>query len=137
MRIRITSGGIFGNPTPRNPTGEIPIGTEFKVDHVPAGWAGRYVDLDDVQPEGGEDVGALKARIIELEGIVADRDAEIIKLNGDKTAFSVKEQSPGWFAVVDADGKPVTKNLRQDDVKDFEGLSNTDKAAFVDLHKAS
>ena len=36
MRIRITSGGIFGAK------GEVPVGTEFDVKDVPAGWAGRY-----------------------------------------------------------------------------------------------
>lgn len=91
-----------------------------------------------------------------LQALVAERDATIADLNKaitdrDQTiedlrtklavqepaagAYAVKEQSAGWFAVVDANGKAVTKNLRQDDVKDFDGLSDSDKAAFVDLHK--
>lgn len=36
MKIRITSGGIFGTD------GEIPVGSEFDVEDVPAGWEGRF-----------------------------------------------------------------------------------------------
>jgi len=42
MKIRITKPGIFGA------TGEIPVGAEFTVKAVPAGWAGRY---EEVVPE--------------------------------------------------------------------------------------
>ncbi len=51
-------------------------------------------------------------------------------------AYEVKETSSGWFAVTQ-DGKPVTKSLRKDDLKDFDAMSVEDKAAFVELHKAS
>lgn len=143
MRIKITKGGIYGAPTAENPTGELAIGTELKVEKAPPGWAGRYVDLDANEPAEGEDVEALKARITELEGVVADRDAEIVKLNAAKTpandgatTYTVKEQSPGWHAVVDADGKAVTKNLRQDALKDFAGLDAEQQKAFVETNKA-
>lgn len=36
MKIRITSGGIYGA------SGEVPIGTELELTEVPAGWTGRY-----------------------------------------------------------------------------------------------
>lgn len=53
-----------------------------------------------------------------------------------KGSYEVKETSSGWFAVTQ-DGKPVTKSLRKEDVKDFDAMSDDDKAAFVDLHKAA
>lgn len=40
MKIRITSGGIFGAK------GEIPVGTEITVKKEPTEWAGRYTVLD-------------------------------------------------------------------------------------------
>lgn len=69
MRIQITQGGIFGAPTPENPTGELAIGTQLSVDKAPEGWAGRYVDLD--AQDGGkasDEIADLKARIAQLEG---------------------------------------------------------------------
>lgn len=67
MRIKITAGGIYGQPTKENPSGELPVGTELKVEKAPLGWAGRYIDLDADAPADGEDIDALKARIAELE----------------------------------------------------------------------
>lgn len=40
MKIRITSGGIFGAK------GEIPVGTEITIKKEPTEWAGRYTVLD-------------------------------------------------------------------------------------------
>lgn len=89
------------------------------------------------------DVTVLQLRITELEATIKAKDEEITTLKagqgsgGSNATYSVKEQSAGWLAVVDADGKPVTKNLRQDDVKDFDGLSDEDKTTFIDLHKVA
>jgi len=51
------------------------------------------------------------------------------------TGYTVVDKSRGWF-VVTKDGQEVTKSLREDDVKGFDAMSDDDKAAFVDLHKA-
>jgi len=46
MKIRITSGGIFGAK------GEIPVGTEITVKKEPTAWAGRYTVLSGDDAKG-------------------------------------------------------------------------------------
>jgi hypothetical protein len=48
--------------------------------------------------------------------------------------YTVTDKGRGWWAIT-LDSKEVTKSLREDDVKEFDKLSDADKAAFVDLHK--
>jgi hypothetical protein len=68
-RIRITGAGIYGQPTDNNPTGEIPIGTEFETDAaLPTGWAGRAVIVGEEPKPGAqfvvaEDDGTEEGRI--------------------------------------------------------------------------
>ena len=46
MRIRVTSGGIYGAD------GEVSIGTEFTVSSIPKGWAGRVeIVADNPKPD--------------------------------------------------------------------------------------
>lgn len=52
----------------------------------------------------------------------------------NQTGYAVTDKGRGWF-VVTKGGQEVTKSLREDDVKDFDGMSEEDKAAFVELHK--
>lgn len=173
MRIKITAGGIYGQPTEENPTGELPIGTELTVQKAPEGWAGRYIDLDaDDKPEDDRDengdtpgeaqlrrqfdaaykqqgeqlqakqveIDALNGKITDLKADIESRDAEIAALragqaNSNATGtYAVLDKGRGWWAIT-LDGKEVTKSLREDDVKEFDKLSDADKAAFVDLHK--
>ena len=53
----------------------------------------------------------------------------------DPQALHVHDKGRGWFVIMDGD-EEVTKSLRADDVEEFDSLSDEDKAAFVDLHKA-
>lgn len=167
MRIKITAGGIYGAE------GELPIGTELTVESPPAGWAGRYIDLDEHRstndgerdengdtPEMAElrkqfdarylkqgtllteaqtKIGTLEGRITALQVEAEAKDRELASLRSaaaTKTApaYTVLNKGSGWYAIT-LDGKEVTKSLRQDDVKDFDKMSDADKAALVDLHK--
>ena len=57
-RIRITAAGIFGAPTAKNPTGEIPVGSEFDIEgDMPAGWKGRAVVVGAEPEEGSVLIG--------------------------------------------------------------------------------
>ncbi|WP_303763803.1 hypothetical protein [Sphingobium yanoikuyae] len=56
MKIRITTGGIFGlTLSEENPNGEYPIGHEIDLgdNEPPAGWAGRY-EIVGKAPKGAE-----------------------------------------------------------------------------------
>ena len=137
MRIKITKGGIYGQPTAENPTGEVPIGTELTVQKAPERWAGRYIDLDADEPADGEDVDALKARIAELEGIVADRDAEIAKLNGAKapagsgagtsTTPEAKHRGAGSYSIMDGDVE-IREKLTREEAEAFNALDAEGRA---------
>ncbi|MBG6211687.1 hypothetical protein IWQ49_006378 [Labrenzia sp. EL_126] len=48
-------------------------------------------------------------------------------------AYSVVDKGRGWHVVM-KDGEEVTKSLRADDLAEFGGMSDEDKAAFVELH---
>lgn len=92
------------------------------------------------------DTTALQARVTELESLLKTANDEITALKagtsgqggsgGGAVAYTVKEQSPGWHAVVDADGKAVTKNLRQDALKGFADFDAEKQEAFVEANKA-
>lgn len=49
--------------------------------------------------------------------------------------YAVLDKGHGWYAVM-LNGTEVTKSLRADDVAGFADLSDEDKVAFADLHKA-
>jgi len=88
---------------------EMPVGHEMTVKEEPKGWAGRYDILSGGTAEGGEPVT-------------------------NQSAYAVVEKDGGWFAVT-KDGQEVTKSFRKGDVDGFDGMSEQDKEAFVDLHK--
>lgn len=57
-RIRVTAAGIFGAPTAKNPTGEIPVGSEFDIEgEMPSGWKGRAVVVGAEPEEGSVLIG--------------------------------------------------------------------------------
>lgn len=62
MKIRITSGGIFGA------AGEVPIGTDIDLKGgPPAGWAGRYQVISDEPAPGAVALtGKNKAELLEI-----------------------------------------------------------------------
>jgi len=129
MRIKITAGGIFGQPTKENPSGELAIGTELKVDKTPDGWAGRYIDLDADQPVD-EDTEALKARIAELEA----ENAKLKKGDDDNAVTSVAEA----LALFSTDGvhantaKAGAKKLLGDKVKSDASKDDILKVLLAD-----
>lgn len=85
----------------------------------------------------------LKLGVIEADEEPAERALAGLKrdelrrfANGTPAgAYSVKQTSPGWFAVFQGDVQ-VTKGLRKDDVSGFDEFSDADKAAFVEANKA-
>ncbi|MDX0623059.1 hypothetical protein BMJ34_20870 [Sinorhizobium medicae] len=87
---------------------EIAVGTELTLTKEPKAWAGRY----EVISSGGEGKDAVTG-----EG------------------YAVNQKGVGWF-FISKDGVPVTKSLRKDDLEGFADMSDEDKAAFVELHKA-
>lgn len=158
MKITNISGGPRGLNTKTGPvlveprqSVEVELDDAEKKVALGSGW---FVEGDAPKTKAESDVSlaALQAQLAErdttitdLNKAVTDRDQTIDGLKAELaglqapagSAYTVKEQSAGWFAVVGADGKAVTKNLRHDDVKDFDGLSDSDKTAFIDLHKAA
>ncbi|WP_116082101.1 hypothetical protein [Tropicimonas sp. IMCC34011] len=50
------------------------------------------------------------------------------------TGLRVVDKGRGWFVVMDGD-QEVTKSMRADDVPEFDGMSEADKAAFVAANK--
>ncbi len=70
----------------------------------------------------------IKAGTITVEGKAAKAPESV-------DGYAVAEKGKGWY-VVTKDGAAVTKSLRKEDVEGFDVMSDEDKAAFVDLHKA-
>jgi hypothetical protein len=84
MKIQITGPGIYGLNGD-----EIPIGTEFEVDHEPEGWRGRYTVLQE--SKGGKTAATGKKpedpERAELEALKVDElkelaDQEKVDLKG-------------------------------------------------------
>ena len=112
MKIRLkapeglNSTGIYGKDGK-----EMAVGEVLDVENEPVGWAGRYDIISGGSTEGKTAV------------------------TNPASAYAVAETSPGWF-VINKDGEAVTKKLRQSDLEGFDTMSDEDKAAFADLHKA-
>lgn len=129
MRIKIIQGGIYGA------AGEIPVGTELKVESVPEGWAGRYIDLDAHSASaaaGDGDADALKTRVTELEGIVTERDAEIVKLKALVPAPALKAEHHGGGKFNITQGETLlASGLSKADADAFNAMSDEEKAEYV------
>ncbi|HEU5019680.1 MAG TPA: hypothetical protein VFT69_17115 [Pseudolabrys sp.] len=124
-----------------------------KVEEDAAVASGWFVKGDAPAQKPGDNIKELQAQlaardqtIADLNKGISDRDTEITDLKAKLEAatkandvpagvYVVTDKGRGWFAITQ-DGKEVTKSLREDDVKGFDEMSDTDKAAFVDLHKA-
>lgn len=140
MRIQITKGGIYGQPTDDNPTGELPIGTKLTVEKAPAGWAGRYIDLDAETSEPGDDVDALKARVVDLEAIVKAKDEEIATLKAGKDGqgggndtpkvYEAKHRGAGSWSIMDGDTE-VREKLTKEQAETFNKLDAEGRAQWL------
>ena len=107
IRIQITGGGIYGADGK-----EVPVGTELTVKEEPAAWAGRYAVLS-----GGDEAKGGKRGVT----------------NPASVKYEAKARGNG-FVIVDGDGKEYGAALTEADAKDFNGLSDEDRAAFATEH---
>lgn len=112
---------------------------------------GMYKQQGDALAAAQTEVDTLNGKVVELQAQIEAKDGEITALktgaaaqgtndHGNDSsqtpgAFTVTDKGRGWWAITQ-DGKEVTKSLREDDVREFDKLSDADKAAFVDLHNA-
>jgi hypothetical protein len=87
---------------------EMPVGHEMEVADDFTGWNGRFDILSG--------------------GPAADSEAVT------NSAYKVETKGGGYY-VVTKDGEPLSKSLRKDDLDGFDGLTDEDKAAFVELNK--
>ncbi|MBO0141500.1 hypothetical protein JZX87_10030 [Agrobacterium sp. Ap1] len=71
------------------------------------------------------DMASLRSEIDGLNAAIGEKDAEIAKLKAGETqtAYTVTETSPGWFAVLDKDGKQVGNKMREDDANAFKAMT--------------
>lgn len=111
MKVQITAGGVYGKPTEKNPTGELPIGTELTLEEIPAELAGRVTVIS-----GGEKV-------------LTVNPAQDAPTGGPP--YEVKEASPGWYQIYDSAGAEVGKKLRQADAETFKALLAEEQAEFL------
>lgn len=144
VTLENTLAGGFGLPTGQIVPGNGSIVVEPEVwdaakDHpvVAARVAAGTIIVDGKgkkAPASAGDIGALQARIAELEGQIRAKDKEIADLKSPvpKAPFQAKQKSPGWFAIYDADGKEVGKAFREDDAKAFNALDDAAKQKAVD-----
>ena len=107
MRIKVTGKGIYGAK------GEIAIGKEFTVKEIPAPWKGKVAVIS-----GGEDE---KFSVTNPAG------------NPDPVgSFEAKDKGNGWWAIFDAEGKEVSKGIREADAVAFNELSDEDKLSALE-----
>ena len=120
MRIKIVAGGIFDGEGQ-----EIAVGKEFDIadpelnedgsEVAPHPWAGRFEVISggtEAKAKGGKKTPASNPVTVKYEA----------KAKGD------------GFVIVDGDGKEYGAVLTEADAKDFNGLSDEDKAAFATEH---
>lgn len=112
MKLEITQKGIFDQNGKEAEVGSI---IDVKDDTVPA-WL-----VNKCRPVGGSGKKA----------VTNPANDPINPVVG----YAVVEKSPGWF-VVNKDDVTVTKAMRKDDLEGFDAMSDEDKGAFADLHKA-
>ncbi|ALJ12633.1 hypothetical protein [Sphingopyxis macrogoltabida] len=93
--VRVIGPGIYGVATAENPTGEVPLGTEFSMSgDIPVGWQGRVAIVGAEPAEGAElivnddddsDVGRARREVIakaqeHIDGLKADHATAITAL---------------------------------------------------------
>ncbi|WP_370194378.1 MULTISPECIES: hypothetical protein [Aurantimonas] len=103
---------------------------------IPAGRTAAVARWDAVK--GSSTIKTwLKLKVISVDGDIPTPQDPAVVNDPDVTggAYSVKQTSPGWFAVFQGD-EQVTKGLRKDDVSGFDEFSDADKTAFVEANKA-
>ena len=107
MKIEITGKGIYGAD------GEVPIGTTLEVKEEPKGWAGRYRVVS-----GGKSDG--KTPVVNPK---------------NEAGIKAEHHGGGKFNITQGE-TVLVKGLSKADADAFNGMSDEDKAAFVELHKA-
>ena len=128
MKIQVTAPGIYNSKGE-----EIPVGTELDVKTEPTGWAGRYTVIggkgaaEKVAVTNPDDSPKTKAEPKAEPEKAPEKPAPV-------GPFTVKDASPGWYAIVDGAGATVGKNVRKADAEAFGALSDEDKAAFAAEH---
>lgn len=116
MRIRITAGGIYDGKGAEIPVGHELDVADFEVDGEgqpvePHPWGGRFIAI-------GESKKGKKT---------------VTNPAKDQPKFEARAKGDEWF-IFDADGKEQGATLPEKDAKDFNGLSDDLKAAFVAEH---
>lgn len=111
MKLKITQKGVRMNGN----TVEVGALVDVKGDTIPAGLVNKAAELD-----GGKKIAITNPAKDPVNPVVG---------------YAVAEKSPGWF-VVTKDGVEVTKAMRKSELDGFEAMSDEDKVAFADLHKA-
>jgi hypothetical protein len=51
--------------------------------------------------------------------------------------FATKAKTAGWHGIFDANGLQIGKNMREDDAKAFDAMSDEDKAEYVKAELAA
>lgn len=92
---------------------------------------GQRVAVGDVIEVEGDTVPAWLVNKVRVAGETSGKTLVVNPSMG----YAVNQKGVGWF-FVSKDGVPVTKSLRKDDLEGFADMSDEDKAAFVELHKA-
>lgn len=155
MRIKIiapypgaTSTGMFGADGK-----EIPVGTELTVDEktfdLPANRYEKLTDSDKgketvLNPAPGQPINKASDSTDgenPFPGVESapqsqmDTGTVAAGTTPAKPVYDVESKGGGYY-VITKDGEPVSKSLRKADIEGFDDLSDEDKAAFADLHKA-
>lgn len=144
VTLENTLAGGFGLPTGQLVPGNGSIAVEPEVwdaakDHpvVAARVAAGTIIVDGKGKKvtgAAGDIGALQARVAELEEQLRVRDKEIADLKNPvpKAPFQAKQKSPGWFVIFDADGREVGKAFREAEATAFNALDDAGKQHAVD-----
>lgn len=61
----------------------------------------------------------------------ATKEAEKLASGDPVAPFATKAKTAGWFGIFDANGLQIGKNMREDDAKAFDAMSDEDKAEYV------
>ena len=114
MRFEITARGVYGRDGK-----PIPVGQTVEVkDGASTAWL-----ANKARAAGGQQVAVTNPAV---GGVQQATSGE---------GYAVANKGRGWF-VVTKGGAEVTKSLRKEDVDGFDELSDEDKAAYVEAHKA-
>lgn len=88
--------------------------------------------LAKLRSDGKTEIEIEKARHAWAEGKKPDASSAKPDATVEPVApFATKEKKGGWYGIFDANGLQIGKNLREDDAKAFDAMSDEDKAEYV------